>query len=60
MRVNMRAVFLVGTAAWLAGAAVVGLWLALGSGARTGWLAICAAGAAIGLIGWGWSRWRRW
>lgn len=60
MRVNMRAVFLVGTAAWLLGGAVVAAWLAWGTGGRTSWLAICGAGAAIGLFGWAWSTWRRW
>ncbi len=60
VRVNMPAVFLVGTAAWLLGGGVVGLWLAFGTGARSGWLAVCGAGAAIGLLGWGWSRWRHW
>jgi hypothetical protein len=60
MSVNMRAVFLVGAAVWVVAAGVVGLWLALGTGAKPDWLAVCGAGAAIGLIGWAWSRWRRW
>lgn len=60
MRVNMRAVFLLGTAAWLAGALTVGIWLLAGSGARADWLSICGAGVAIGLVGWAWSRWRHW
>lgn len=60
MRVNMRAVFLVGTGAWLLGAAVVGVWLAAGTGAKPAWLAICGAGVGIGLLGWAWARWRRW
>jgi hypothetical protein len=60
MKVNMRAIFLVGTATWLLAAAAVGLWLAVGTGGRQSWLGICIAGVGIGLIGWGWSRWRGW
>lgn len=60
VRVNMRAMFLVGTAAWLVGGAVVGVLLATGAATEDGWLAICATGAAIGLAGWRWSVWRRW
>lgn len=60
MRVNMPAIFLIGTGLWGLAAAVIAVWLALGSGAEESWLGVCGAGAAIGLIGWGWSRWRRW
>lgn len=55
----MRAMFLVGTALWLVGGAVVGVLLATGAATQTGWLAICGVGAAIGLGGWRWAIWRR-
>jgi hypothetical protein len=60
VKVNMPAVFLIGTGMWLVGTAVVALWLAIGEGAKPGWLAIGGAGALMGLVGWAWSRWRRW
>lgn len=56
----MPAVFLVGTAVCLAGTGVVALWLTFADGAKPGWLAIGGAGAAMGIVGWAWSRWRHW
>lgn len=56
----MPTVFLIGTGVWLAGTGAVALWLALGDGAKPGWLAIGGAGAVMGLVGWAWSRWRHW
>ncbi len=58
--VDMKAMFLVGTAVWVLAGAVVGVLLATGTVSETGWLAICATGAALGLLGWAWSFWRRW
>ena len=60
VEVNMRAVFLVGTAAWVLAGGVIGLLLATGAAVEAGWLAVCATGAALGLGGWGWSRRRGW
>lgn len=58
--VNMRAVFAVGTALWLAAAAVVAWLVQNGTVADARWLGVCGAGVAIGVLGWSWSRWRGW
>ena len=60
MRVNMPRVFALGALLWLAGTVVVALWLALGEGARPGWLGIGLTGTAIGVAGVFWARKRRW
>lgn len=59
VRVNMRALFLVGTGTWVAAGAVVGVLLATGTLADAQWLAVCVVGAGIGVGGWLWARWRR-
>lgn len=60
MPVNMRAMFLIGTGLWVAAGAVVGALLITGTAADSRWLGVCATGAAVGVAGWLWSRWRRW
>ena len=59
VKVNMRALFLVGTAIWLLAGAVVGLALASDALEEPLWLAVCVVGAGIGVGGWIWARWRR-
>jgi hypothetical protein len=55
-----RKAFLVGTALWVAALAVfVVLLPALTEQGATWWLWTCVTGLAIGLIGLGWSVWRR-
>lgn len=57
--VNMKALFLVGTAVWVTAGVVVGVLLATGALADPEWLAVCVVGAGIGVGGWIWARWRR-